>query len=261
MAKIVSVHGLRGGTGKTNITANMAFSLAASGKRVGVVDADISSPGLHHIFGVDVSRLEYTLNDYLWGTCAVEETATDVGQSLTDDAGDFAVSRGALFLVPARNKVNEIARILRQDHDGKRLAKGYLDLAESLKLDVLFLDTHPGLNADTLLALNMSDVLFLVLRPDKQDFQDTSLALEVARKLKVRRTYLVLNKVVSGMNVTDMQERVESLYGVSVAGILPLSMTMARMGSNALFALKEPSHVLSREIASIASKALVEEEI
>jgi Mrp family chromosome partitioning ATPase len=37
-------HSFRGGTGKSNMTANVAALLAQSGKRVGVIDADIQSP-------------------------------------------------------------------------------------------------------------------------------------------------------------------------------------------------------------------------
>jgi len=38
-----------------------------------------------------------------------------------------------------------------------------------LKLDYLFLDTHPGLNEETLLSIAVSNILVLILRPDKQD--------------------------------------------------------------------------------------------
>ncbi|MBI3162227.1 MAG: P-loop NTPase, partial [Chloroflexi bacterium] len=43
MSKIVSVHSFRGGTGKSNTTANLASLLAMDGFRVGVVDTDIAS--------------------------------------------------------------------------------------------------------------------------------------------------------------------------------------------------------------------------
>ncbi|MCK4652104.1 MAG: P-loop NTPase, partial [Methanosarcinales archaeon] len=42
--KIVSIHSFRGGTGKSNITANMATYIASKGNRVGVIDTDIQSP-------------------------------------------------------------------------------------------------------------------------------------------------------------------------------------------------------------------------
>ena len=37
MARIISVHSFRGGTGKSNTTANVAAVLAAEGRRVGVI--------------------------------------------------------------------------------------------------------------------------------------------------------------------------------------------------------------------------------
>ena len=66
MAKIVSIHSFRGGTGKSNVTANLATLIARAGYRVGIVDTDIQSPGIHVPFGLDES-IKYTLNDYLWG--------------------------------------------------------------------------------------------------------------------------------------------------------------------------------------------------
>jgi len=61
MAKIISIHSFRGGTGKSNVTANLAMLLAQSGRRVGVVDTDLQSPGLHVLFGLEEEQ--YTLKE------------------------------------------------------------------------------------------------------------------------------------------------------------------------------------------------------
>ena len=53
MSRIISIHSFRGGTGKSNTTANVAALLATEGLRIGVVDTDIQSPGIHVLFGVD----------------------------------------------------------------------------------------------------------------------------------------------------------------------------------------------------------------
>src|SRR5262245_29380669 len=79
LALIISVHSFRGGTGKSNTTANVATLLASEGKRVGIVDTDIQSPGIHVLFGMDESQMVHSLNDYLWGKCEIKETAHDVG--------------------------------------------------------------------------------------------------------------------------------------------------------------------------------------
>ena len=56
MSKIIAVHSYRGGTGKSNTTANLAAIYAQQGLRVGVVDTDIQSPGIHILFGLENQR-------------------------------------------------------------------------------------------------------------------------------------------------------------------------------------------------------------
>jgi Mrp family chromosome partitioning ATPase len=52
MARIISIHSFRGGAGKSNIAANLAALFAPEGQRVGVVDTDLQSPGIHALFGL-----------------------------------------------------------------------------------------------------------------------------------------------------------------------------------------------------------------
>ncbi len=48
----------KGGVGKSLITANLAYLLAAAGHRVGLLDADLSGPSLARMLGVHGHRLE-----------------------------------------------------------------------------------------------------------------------------------------------------------------------------------------------------------
>ncbi len=98
MSRIISVHSFRGGTGKSNAAASVAALLAAEGQRVGVVDTDIQSPGIHTLFGLHQEAVRYPLNQYLWGACDIMQTAHDVTASL--DAG----LRGRVYLVPSSIK-------------------------------------------------------------------------------------------------------------------------------------------------------------
>ena len=75
MGKIVSIHSFRGGTGKSNTTANLAAFIAEADKRVAVIDTDIQSPGIHVLFGLDEQDIGYSLNDYLWGNCSIDQAA------------------------------------------------------------------------------------------------------------------------------------------------------------------------------------------
>jgi MinD-like ATPase involved in chromosome partitioning or flagellar assembly len=119
MAHIVSIHSFRGGTGKSNITANMAALLALEERRIGVIDTDVQSPGIHILFGLDEAEMRYALNDYLWGTCGIKETAYNVTARLGD------AYPGEVFLIPSSIKAGEIARVLREGYDVGLLNDGF----------------------------------------------------------------------------------------------------------------------------------------
>lgn len=251
MTKIVSIHSFRGGTGKSNLTANLAATLARQGQCVAIVDTDIQSPGIHVLFKLDVEQMDHTLNDYLWGRCTAKEAACDVSDTLkTEEMGND----GRLYLIPSSIKATEIARVLREGYDVGRLNDGFEELIRCLNLDYLLIDTHPGLSEETLLSITISDVLVIILRPDSQDFQGTAVAVEVARKLEVTKLLLVVNKAVSTLDYNDLQTQVETTYNAPVAGIVPFSEEVMQLGSNGLFCLSYADHPFSNTVLKIAQQ-------
>jgi len=257
MSRIVSIHSFRGGTGKSNITANVATIVAQQGKRVGVIDTDIQSPGIHVLFGLDEEKMDKALNDYLWGKCAVEETAYDVGATLKIGEGEVAVMSGGIYLIPASLKAGEIARVLREGYDVGLLNDGFRELISRLNLDYLFIDTHPGLNEETLLSIAISDVLLIILRPDQQDYQGTGVTVDVARKLDVPKMFLVVNKVLTSFDFAEVKKKVEETYGCEVAGVLPLSEDVVRLASAGIFCLRYPDHPVTQELHRIAARIII----
>lgn len=250
MPTIVSVHSYRGGTGKSNLTANLATAIALQGKRVGIVDTDIQSPGIHVLFGLDDTKINRALNDYLWGECRIEETAYHV----TPPA--VAARGGAIYLVPSSIKAGEIARVLRDGYDVALLNDGFQDLIERLNLDYLFIDTHPGLNEETLLSIAVSDVMVLILRPDQQDFQGTAVTVEVARTLGVPRMILAINKALKSLDFAALRRDVERTYQAEVGAIFPLSEDMLRLASGGVFCLHHPDHEFTREVMALARQIM-----
>jgi MinD-like ATPase involved in chromosome partitioning or flagellar assembly len=247
---IISIHSFRGGTGKSNVSANVAAQLAKMGKRVGVIDTDIQSPGIHVLFGMDEDKIDRSLNDYLWGRCEIEETAYDVSARI--GPGEVVLMGSNLFLIPSSIRAGEIARVLREGYDVGLLNEGFRALTERLNLDYLIIDTHPGLNEETLLSIAISDMLFIILRPDQQDFQGTAVTVDVARKLEVPGLYLIVNKALSSYDFDDLRETVQETYQSPVAAIIPLSEDVARMQSSDLFSLRYPDHEVSQAIRNVA---------
>lgn len=250
MSIIVSIHSYRGGTGKSNTTANLATLLAMDGKRVGVVDTDIQSPGIHAIFGLGDNDMDKSLNDYLWGLCEIAEAAYDVTDRLEADIP------GKVFLIPSSLKAGEIARILREGYDVGLLDAGFQELVSELELDVLLIDTHPGLNEETLLSIAISDKVVLILRPDTQDYQGTSVTVEVARKLDVAELLMVVNKIPDVFSLDDLKETVEKTYKAEVAALLPHSDEMMILGSAGIFILKFPDHEVTKQLRKLADRLM-----
>ena len=247
MPKIVSVHSYRGGTGKSNTTANLAALLAAQGLKVGLVDTDIQSPGIHILFGLQEGDIPFTLNDYLWGKCEIKQAALDVTPRLESPVS------GQVFLVPSSIKAGDIARILREGYDVDRLKDGFRKLIAGLKLDLLLIDTHPGLNEETLLSIALSNALIIILRPDQQDYQGTKVTVAVARKLGVPQMWLLVNRVPTKFSLDDVKERVQSAYSTPVIAALYHSDDLMELASEGIFTLRHPDHPITQSLKKAAA--------
>lgn len=83
--KVVTFYSFKGGTGRTMALANVAWILAANGRKVLVADWDLESPGLHRFFGPFLKRdvIETTggvidmISKYEWQTTRTVERGPD----------------------------------------------------------------------------------------------------------------------------------------------------------------------------------------
>jgi septum site-determining protein MinD len=251
MSTIVSVHSYRGGTGKSNVVANLANLAARSGRRVAVMDTDLPSPGLHLVLGLARERIVCTLSDYLFGKCELEEAAYDMSRNV-----GLAVGSGALYLIPSSLTVEAITRILAEGYDAAKLSGRFKALLRALDLEILFLDTHPGLNRETLLTTVISDVLLILIRPDQQDYHGTAVLCEVAGRLNVPKVFMIANKVLVSLDPGSVREKIEKAFGHEVIGVLPLSEEMLALGSGGLFVSHHPDHPLSGELEKVVGRLL-----
>ncbi len=252
MGKIVSIHSFRGGTGKSNTCANVAAQAALAGYRVGIVDTDIQSPGIHVLFGLDEKSMGHTLNEYLRGDCTIEQVAHPVGEVPQSEPGLQKLHGKNIWLVPSSINSREISRVLKEGYDVNVLNKGMQGLLKGLKLDYLFIDTHPGLNEETLLSIAISDILVVIMRPDQQDFQGTAVTVDIAYSLDVPHLFVLVNKALTKYDSNQIKELVEKTYHSTVIGVLPLTEDMADLGSADLFTLRYPEHPWSRNLIQAA---------
>jgi MinD-like ATPase involved in chromosome partitioning or flagellar assembly len=253
MSKIIAFHSFRGGTGKSNITANVAAALAQKGLRVGVVDTDIQSPGIHVLFGLG-DHIRKALNHYLWGEATINEIAYAMHE-LADEKRSF-LKKDKLWLIPSSIHSSDISRILQEGYNVSRLNQGFHSLMVSLNLDYLLIDTHPGINEETLLSIAIAAGFMIIMRPDQQDFQGTAVTVDIAQQLEVPNIRLIVNKALTRMDSQALQVELEKTYQVPVAAILPLTEEVAFNASHNLFSCLYPEQLWSQGIQKIANSIL-----
>jgi len=224
--------------------------MAQTGKRIGVIDTDIQSPGIHVLFGLDEDHINFSLNDYLWSKCSVEEAAYDVSASIGLE------SNGKIYLIPSSIKTSDIAKVLREGYDPSILNEGFTKLINTLDLDVLLIDTHPGLNEETLLSIAISDVMLIIMRPDQQDYQGTGVTVEVANQLDVPKIFLLVNKTPKVYDQEEVKTKVEKAYNIPIAAIIPHSDKMMTLASSGIFVLKYSDHKITTELKKVVSLLL-----
>ena len=149
-----------------------------------------------------------------------------IGQAAHDVNGQIGGSlQGRLFLIPSSIQANEIVNVLREGYDVNMLTNGFRQLINKLALDLLLIDTHPGLNEETLFSLAISHVLVIIMRPDQQDYEGTGVTIQVARSLEVPRMLLVVNKTPEAFVADEVRARVEQTRRLAV--MLPLCCPMS----------------------------------
>ncbi len=245
MGHIIAVHSFRGGVGKSNIAANLAACLAAQDRRVAVLDLDIESPGLHVLFGLRGNDIQNSLNDYLLEGYPLDKVVYDVGK-------DLKLPRGRLLLLPSSMQLRQISRILKRGYSVALISSGIRHLIKALELDFLILDTHPGLNEETLFSFTIANLVLVVMRPDNQDYEGTSITLEATKRLEVPVS-LIVNNIPPSLDVQEVKDAVEETYQSPVAAAIPHFTELMDLASSGLICLRNPEHPFSQEIARIAT--------
>jgi MinD-like ATPase involved in chromosome partitioning or flagellar assembly len=242
----IAIHSFKGGTGKSTVCANLAVLLALRERKVAVVDHDLTAPGIHIIY--DVPQPKYTLNDLLDAKCRIDDVVLDITDQLK-------LKTGRLYLVPASLRADSIIRVINEGYDPIMFVEILKRIYEAYQLDILLVDTHPGISDDVLLTLAACDLVLVLSRLDKQDYIGTEATLELTRRFG-REVRLLLNEVPLGIPVDTVKKRIESAFKEEVMGILPFAEDLFSSGSERLFAIHEPGHPFLSALEQVASKIL-----
>lgn len=247
MAQVIAVNAVHAGSGVSTITANLAalLALAQPARRVGVLDACLSAPTQHLLFGLPQQETRRTLNDYLLGRCRLDETL----HTRPLDAGPASV-----HLVPADPDLAAVARAERRAYNVENLGLSCQQLAADLQLDVLLVDTEAGLPPSTLAVLAAAHTVLLALALDKQNYQGMARTVAVADKLPLARRTMLVNLASPSFRYDAVQTQVAQSYGWEVTAVVPYCDELSALGSASLFALRHPTHAVTRLLRQVTQQ-------
>lgn len=168
MGKIIGILSLKGGVGKTSSVVALGGAFAKLGKKVLLIDGNLSAPNL----GIHLNLIDpkTTIHHVLQGKKHAKEAIHNVGE---------------IDIIPAsifnRTKINPLKL-----KDKIKLLKR--------KYDIILIDSSPALNEETLAVILASDKLLVVTTPDLPTLSTTIKATKIAKARGTKIIGLVINK-------------------------------------------------------------------
>lgn len=201
MGEAVAFVSGKGGTGKTTVCATIAACLAACGKRVLCIDADIGLRNLDIALGMAQLSVP-TFTDVTEQRCRL------------GDAAEHPVLKD-LFLLTAP---------VRESEDAIAAASVQALIAEAKEaFDFCLIDAPAGLGLGFQLATASADRCVLIATPDLASLRDAARTADVLRLARKQSLHLVVNRIRPrmfrrfSMTVDDMMDEV----GLPLLGIIP----------------------------------------
>lgn len=243
VAKVIAVASGKGGVGKSTVTVNLAHALTVSGKRVGILDADIYGPSIPRMLGLETYVKPEIVDNQMVPPMAHGIRAMSMALITGDQA--------AVLRAPMITKT--LVQFLRVTRWGDT----------QCPLDFLLIDLPPGTGDVTLsLAQNVKlDGVVIVTTPQDVAVIDADKCAEAFTKLQVPILGVVENMsgftdpsgVTHALFGSGGGAKLAAKYGTQLLGQLPLDPAIgvcADRGENFVAGQSSSASALYKAIAS-----------
>ncbi len=201
MGKAIGILSLKGGVGKTSVVAALGDALADFGKKVLLIDANLSAPNLGLYF--NIVNPEKTLHDLLDRTANIRHVVHKLEKFDIIPANLFNNKLVSPLIL--KNKVNTLKR----------------------KYDIILIDSPPSLDEENLAVILASDELFVITTPDHLSLGATLKSIKRIQQRGTNINGLILNKVYN-KNFELSIDDIEKAMGIPVLASIPYDVNVLK---------------------------------
>jgi len=208
--KILVLSG-KGGVGKTTIAVNLALSLALSGKKTGILDADIHGPNVPKMLGLEDRKIQAKGNLML---PIVHESKLKV------------ISLGFM--------VDEKTSVIWRGPLKHNLIKQFIENVDWGELDYLIVDFPPGTGDEqisTAQLINDISGAVIISTPQKVAILDSVRTIDFCRKMNIP-IYGMIENMSGGVFGKDTINEIAKENNIPFLGCLELKEDIAESGDS-----------------------------
>ncbi len=172
--RVIAVTSGKGGVGKTNITVNLAMAMAASGRQVMLMDADLGLANVDVILGL---KPIYNLSHVVRGERTLEEVIIQ--------------GPGGVKIVPASSGVKLMAELGPMEHAG--VVRAFSEL--SYDIDTMLVDTAAGISDSVITFSRAAQEVLVVVCDEPASLTDAYALMKVLNREHGVRHFNVLSNM------------------------------------------------------------------
>ncbi len=185
--QVLAVTGGKGGVGKTNVSINLSIALAAMGRRVMLLDADLGLANIDVLLGL---HPQYDLSHVIRGERTLDEILVEGPEGIQ--------------VVPASSGIRQMASLSPAEHAG--LIGAFSDVADDL--EVLVIDTAAGISDSVINFSRAANEVLLVVCDEPASMTDAYAIVKLLnREYNITRFRVLANMVQSPQEGRDLYNK------------------------------------------------------
>lgn len=245
--RVIAVTSGKGGVGKTNVVANLAYVMTKLGKKVLVLDADLGLGSLDVLLGL---APKYHIGHLLSGERGLDEI----------------IVRGPndMMILPASSGIQELTSL--SDEQKLSFVSEFDQLKESV--DVLLIDTGAGISSNVLYFSTAAQEIIVVVSPEPTSITDAYAIMKVLSLNHGERRFKLLVNLVKnskeGLDIYNNLCTVADKYldiSIDLLGSIPYDKNLRKaVMAQKLVTELFPDSKASEEFLSVARTILSSEQ-